>query len=68
MITATPVYKNDLEKDYKGISKEKLVGMPLKEAEKLILDQCILDEVEKCLGKADVDAVYKLMGRRNLCI
>lgn len=68
MITAIPkeqaVEKSDLEKDYKGITKEKLVGMEKSVAERLILDSCILDEIERDIDRLDGVAIRRLIRKR----
>lgn len=68
MITAIPkeqaVEKSDLKKDYKGITKEKLIGMEESEARRLILDSCILDEIERDIDRLDGVAIRRLIRKR----
>ncbi|MCR5337584.1 MAG: hypothetical protein K6E75_03410 [Lachnospiraceae bacterium] len=68
MITAIPkeqaAEKSDLEKDYKGITKEKLIGMEESVARRLILDSCILDEIERDIDRLDGVAIRRLIRKR----
>ena len=65
MITAIPkdqaIEKKDLEKDYQGITKERLIGMNESIAKAMIMDSCILDEIERDIDNNDVLALRMLI-------
>lgn len=68
MITATPkeqsVQKSDLEKDYKGLTRERLVGMKESVAQSMIMDSCILDEIERDIDRLDGVMLRRLIRKR----
>lgn len=68
MITAIPkdqaIEKKDLEKDYQGITKERLIGMNESIAKAMIMDSCILDEIERDIDNIDGLAIRMLIRKR----
>lgn len=68
MITAIPkdqaIEKKDLEKDYQGITKERLIGMNESIARAMIMDSCILDEIERDIDNIDGLAIRMLIRKR----
>lgn len=57
--------EKDLKKDYKGLSKERLVGMKRSVAESLIMDSCILDEIERDIDRLDGVSIRRLLRKRK---
>ena len=65
MITAIPKEEKDLEKDYKGIYKERLVAFPRSVAGAYIKDSLILDEIGQDPDHLDGVLIRRLLRLRT---